>query len=157
VTGHAGEAELGSLRAELTRTAEIGDPTEEMLEIAAIVAAAPAPAGIRPVVVGGLAVAYWTTGLYLTADIDVVMPHSAAIEERLSPLGFEREGRIWTLPGREPVLERRSEEESLSTALAALRTVADRIEHESARLEIWDITDLARSLRDLPFGPAEEP
>jgi len=50
-------------------------------------------------------VAYWTTGLYLTADIDVVMPYSAEIEPRLALLGFEREGRFWTLPGRDRMLE----------------------------------------------------
>jgi len=90
---------------DLQRTADISDATEEMLEIAAVVDAALRPIAIRPVVVGGLAVAYWTTGLYLTADIDVVMPYSTEVEQRLASLGFEREGRFWTLPGRRPVLE----------------------------------------------------
>jgi hypothetical protein len=76
-----------------------------MLEIAGVVDAALRPIAVRPVVVGGLAVAYWTTGLYLTADIDVVMPYSSEIERRLALLGFERQGRFWTLPGRDPVLE----------------------------------------------------
>jgi hypothetical protein len=64
--------------------------TEQMLEITGVVDAALRPIDIRPTVVGGLAVAYWTTGLYLTGDIDVVMPHSAEIEQRLEALGFER-------------------------------------------------------------------
>ena len=76
-----------------------------MLEITGVVDAALRPIGVRPIVVGGLAVAYWTTGLYLTGDIDVVMPHSTGIEQRLAALGFERDGRFWTLPGRDPVLE----------------------------------------------------
>src|SRR3954452_21116015 len=33
------------------------------------------------------------------------MPHIAEIGDRLAALGFEREGRFWTLPGREPALE----------------------------------------------------
>jgi len=33
------------------------------------------------------------------------MPHIAEIGDRLAALGFEREGRFWTLPGRQPVLE----------------------------------------------------
>jgi hypothetical protein len=74
-----------------------------MLEIAGVVDAALRAIAIRPVVVGGLAVAYWTTGLYLTGDIDVVMPHSSEIGQRLAALGFERDGRFWTLPGRNPV------------------------------------------------------
>ena len=70
-----------------------------MLEIAGIVDAVLRAIEIRPIVVGGLA------GLYLTGDIDVVMPQSAQIEERLAALGFERDGRFWTLPGRDPVFE----------------------------------------------------
>jgi len=208
------EAELAELRLELERTAETADATEQMLEIAAVVAAALAPAGIRPIVVGGLAVAYWTTGFYVTADIDVVMPHAAEIDERLAALGFEREGRFWTLPGREPVLEApaatlefdpagysevqlasgrtvcvqdveevlllrlaefvatgnadafqqclwllgasalergrlqsRAEEESLEPALAAVNQIAQKIARDATTLQIWEITDLAKSLR----------
>jgi hypothetical protein len=214
VTGHPGDADLEALRLELRRTADIPDPTEEMLEIAAVVDAALRPVTIRPVVVGGLAVAYWTTGLYLTADIDVVMPYSAEIERRLASLGFEREGRFWTLPGRDPVLEApgstlefnpaghievelasgrtlriqeveevlllrlaefvatgnadvfqqclwllgvsgldrerlrtRAGEEALGRALDALDRIATTLGRDATKLEIWEITDLARSLR----------
>lgn len=185
-----------------------------MLEIAGVVDAALRAIQIRPVVVGGLAVAYWTTGLYLTGDIDVVMPYSTEIEERLSALGFERDGRFWTLPGRDPVFEApgltlelnpdghvevelasgrtirmqdveevlllrlaefvatgnadvfqqclwllgvsgldrerlrvRAGEESLSPALDTLRRTAKAVAQEATRLEIWEITDLAKSLR----------
>src|SRR5438876_7748267 len=54
-------SDLEALRVELQRTADIPDPTEQMLEIAGVVDAALRPIEIRPVVVGGLAVAYWTT------------------------------------------------------------------------------------------------
>ena len=77
VTGHRDGGDLEALRLELDRTAEIPDATEQMLEIAGVVDAALRSIAIRPIVVGGLAVAYWTTGLYLTSDIDVVMPPSA--------------------------------------------------------------------------------
>jgi hypothetical protein len=214
VTSHPDDADLEALRVELERTADISDPTEQMLEITGVVDAALRPIEIRPVVVGGLAVAYWTTGLYLTGDIDVVMPHSAAIEQRLAALGFERDGRFWILPGRDPVFEApgstlelnpdgyvevelatgrtiriqdveevlllrlaefvatgnadvfqqslwllgasglerdrlraRAGEESLARALDALDGTARRLEHDAARLEIWEVTDLAKSLR----------
>jgi hypothetical protein len=213
VTGHPDGGDLDGLRVELQRTADISDRTEQMLEIAGIVDAALRAIEIRPIVVGGLAVAYWTTGLYLTGDIDVVMPQSAQIEERLAALGFERDGRFWTLPGRDPVFEApgstleldpnghievelasgrtiriqqveevlllrlaefvatgnadvfqqclwllgvsgldrerlraRADEESLSRALDALSSTANSFEHD-ARLELWEITDLAKSLR----------
>jgi hypothetical protein len=103
--GRAEGKDLEELRLELERTSDIADLTEQMLEIVGVVDAALAPLGIRPVVVGGLAVAYWVSGLYVTVDIDVVMPHAASVEERLAALGFQREGRYWTLPGRQPVFE----------------------------------------------------
>jgi hypothetical protein len=154
------------------------------------------------------------SGLYVTADIDVVMPHAASVDARLAALGFRREGRYWTLPGRRPVieapgstllfnrdgyteaqlasgrsilvqdveellllrldefvatgnadvfqqclwllgsrsveralLERRAEEQSLGAALDAMGAVATEIEHDGRTLEIWEITDLAKSLR----------
>lgn len=223
MTGRTDGLDLRELRLELARTADIPDPTEQMLEIAGVVDAALAPIGIRPIVVGGLAVAYWTMGLYLTADIDVVMPHAVEIEERLAALGFEREGRFWTLPGREPVfeapgstlefnpegftdvqlassriirvqdveevlllrldefvatgnadvfqqclwllgasaldlqrLQHRADEQSLAPALGALNGIARKIGQEPTTLEIWEITDLAKSLRaPAPTGGAK--
>jgi hypothetical protein len=103
VTGHTDESDLEALRVELERTADVPDPTEQRSrEWSTLPFArseyAPSSSGASPV-------AYWTTGLYLTADIDVVMPHATEIEERLAALGFERDGRFWTLPGRVPVLE----------------------------------------------------
>ena len=87
-------------REALARALDIEDETERLLEVAAIVSEAVAPLGIRPVVVGGLAVAYWTAGAYRTGDIDVVMPYLPEIEEQLAGLGFTRKGRFWILPDR---------------------------------------------------------
>jgi hypothetical protein len=220
VSGHPDGADLEALRVELQRTADTRDATEQMLEIAAVVDAALRPIDVRPIVVGGLAVAYWTTGLYLTGDIDVVMPHSAEIDQRLAALGFERDGRFWTLPGREPVFEApgstlelnpdghievelasgrtiriqdaeevlllrlaeftatgnadvfqqclwllgvagldrerlrgRAADESLARALDALYRIGKRVQQDATKLELWEITDLAKSLR----APADEP
>jgi hypothetical protein len=105
MAGDAPDVDLDALRRELGQTAHIPDQTEQMLEVAAIVDAALATIETRPIVVGGLAVAYWTTGLYLTGDIDVVMPVTGQTNERLAALGFEREGRFWFLPGRETMFE----------------------------------------------------
>lgn len=220
MTDQPDETDLAALRIELKRTADIPDPIEQMLEITGVVDAALRPIDIRPIVVGGLAVAYWTTGLYLTGDIDVVMPHNKEIEQRLAALGFERDGRFWTLPGRDPLFEApgstlefnpeghvevelasgrtirvqdvdevlllrlaefvatgnadvfqqclwllgvsgldrsrlhvRAADESLAHALDALTRTAKTLEHDAMRLEIWEITDLAKSLR----GPRKDP
>ncbi len=84
-------------RAALAEALRLEDQTERLLEVAAIVSEALEPLGIHPVLVGGLAVAYWTAGAYVTGDIDVVMPYLPEIDERLAELGFERRGRFWLL------------------------------------------------------------
>lgn len=53
MTGDPGGDDLKALRRELERTADVADPTEEMLEIVGVVDAALALLGIRPIVVGG--------------------------------------------------------------------------------------------------------
>src|SRR3990170_5509969 len=96
---------MPDLRAELARALTIDDQTERQLEVVAIVSEAVADLGIRPVVVGGLAVAYWTAGTYLTGDIDVLMPSSPAVDERLRALGAGRGGRFWLIAEADLFLE----------------------------------------------------
>ena len=75
-----------------------------MLRIVAAVQSALTDTGSRPVIVGGLAVEYWT-GSYSTADIDVLLPSHHEITQRLEALGFVRHGRVWELPGHEVIWE----------------------------------------------------
>jgi hypothetical protein len=91
------EPDLVRLRQALLEAAVISDPTERLLEVAAIVGEAFADVGAEPVVVGGLAAAHWSRSAIITADIDVVMVRTPQLPERLRALGFQREGRIWTL------------------------------------------------------------
>jgi hypothetical protein len=93
--------DLEQLTQELGQVGTIADPTERLLEAAAIVAEAVADLDIQPVVVGGLALAYWTSGEIQTGDIDVVMPRAPQLRDRLAALGFELRGREWILPGAE--------------------------------------------------------
>ncbi len=65
---------LPALRAALADGAQIDDLAERTLEIVSIVDEAVSPLGIHPVVVGGMAVYFWTANpAFVTADIDVVM------------------------------------------------------------------------------------
>lgn len=93
------------LRDELAQAIAGEDPTERKIAVVAVVTAALADLRVRPVVVGGLAVEFWTYGEYATADIDILMPYDPQISARLAALGFEREGRHWVLPGSDVFLE----------------------------------------------------
>jgi hypothetical protein len=96
------------LRAELMRAAQVADLAERTLEVVAIVEAVAAPLGVHPVVVGGMAVYFWTASdAFLTHDIDVVMEVPDEMAAKLAELGFVRtpNGRHWVLEGTEIFLE----------------------------------------------------
>lgn len=59
----------------------------------------------RAIVIGGLAVEFWTRGLYSTADIDLYLPHGPAVDDLFAELGFRKEGRHWVLPEHEIFVE----------------------------------------------------
>jgi hypothetical protein len=64
--------------------------------------------GVRPVVVGGMAVYFWTASDdFFTYDIDVVMEVPEQLASTLAALGFTRtsDGRHWTLDDTEVFLE----------------------------------------------------
>jgi hypothetical protein len=99
---------LSELRAELLRAAGRADLAERMLEVASVVEVVAAPLGIHPVVVGGVAVYFWTASdEFLTYDIDVVMEVPEQLAELLAQLGFARtaDGRHWLLEGTDVFLE----------------------------------------------------
>ena len=50
---------------------------------------------IRPIVVGGNALEFYTLGEYATLDIDLVAPEREVIGQILEKAGFQREGRHW--------------------------------------------------------------
>ena len=53
------------------------------------------PENIRPVVVGGCALEFYTTGGYSTADIDIICPDNELLDSILSKWGFKKQGRHW--------------------------------------------------------------
>jgi hypothetical protein len=105
------ESESGSfadLSADLRRVAKAPDLAERTLEVVAIVETVAAPLGIRPVVVGGMAVYFWTASDdFFTYDIDVVMETPDALVDALERLGFTQtaDERHWTLEGTDVFLE----------------------------------------------------
>jgi hypothetical protein len=96
------------LRAELARAAQMDGLAERTLEVVAVVQDVAAPLGIHPVVVGGMAVYFWTASdEFLTYDIDVVMEVPDELAAKLAELGFVRteDGRHWRLAGTDIFLE----------------------------------------------------
>ena len=81
----------------------IDDQTERLLEAAAVVAEELAEIGRVPIIVGGLAVAYWAAGVETTGDIDVAMPDHPELGDHLELLGLLREGRVWATRDRRVV------------------------------------------------------
>jgi hypothetical protein len=83
-----------SVKQEVLRLASIADPTERLLEVAAVIGESLSDLGVQPVVVGGLALAYWSDNdEFITGDIDVVVPRVPELPVRLKALGFEQRGR----------------------------------------------------------------
>lgn len=106
IPGDAPAQRLEELRSALEKAVRIEDETERLLEVAAIVEEALAEVGVEAVVVGGLAVAYWTRGRYTTGEIDFVAPVNPALRTRLADLGFDRPaGRHWVYPNSSVALE----------------------------------------------------
>lgn len=90
---------------QIDRALGLEDPTEQMLSVAALITEAVRDLGYVPVVVGGLAVQFWTYGEYMTYDIDLLLPSTPEVDERLGRLGFVKEGRHWVIPGRDVFVE----------------------------------------------------
>lgn len=85
------QPDLGRLRAELAEIAQRADVVERTLEVVALLDAVTAPLGIHPVIVGGMAVYFWTAREeFLTYDIDLVMEVPSELHDQLSRLGFTR-------------------------------------------------------------------
>lgn len=54
--------------------------------------------GIRPIIVGGNAVEFYTLGTYATSDVDLASPGYEIIDNLLKSWGFQKVGRHWFLP-----------------------------------------------------------
>jgi hypothetical protein len=96
---------MASPQDELTRALALENETERKLAVVSVIDRQVQRLGFRPVVIGGLAVEFWTRGAYSTSDIDLYLPHVPGLDELLAELGFRREGRHWILPGSELFVE----------------------------------------------------
>jgi hypothetical protein len=58
-----------------------------------------------PVLIGGLALSYYTREVYFTADIDLAYADRDALDAVLKELGFEKKGRYWVHEGLDMAVE----------------------------------------------------
>lgn len=87
--------DIGELRKRLDAVDVIESALDRRMMALAVITEACADIGIRPILVGGAAVELYTLGGYATADIDVVMPSVPKVDDLMSRLGFQKEGRFW--------------------------------------------------------------
>lgn len=61
---------------------------------------------VKPIIVGGQAVEFYTAGGYTTMDIDIICECSTAeIDKRLKPLDFKKIGKYWTIEDSDIAIE----------------------------------------------------
>ncbi len=130
---------LAELRTDLLRAAATPDLAERTLEVVAVIEAAIAPLGIHPVVVGGMAVYFWTASdAFLTHDIDVVMDVPEQVNAALTELGFvrTRDGRHWLLEGTDVFLEAPSAQLDDDALVTEVRLPSGRTASVLSRVDI---------------------
>jgi ABC-type amino acid transport substrate-binding protein len=133
------DIDAADLRAALVRAAQNTDLAERTLEVVAVVEAAGAPIGIHPVVVGGMAVYFWTANEeFVTYDIDVVMAVPDELAAKLGELGFIRasDGRHWTLEDTEIFLEAPSAHLDSDAVVAEVKLQSGRTAKVLSRVDV---------------------
>ncbi|MFI5005432.1 MAG: hypothetical protein ACHQE6_10510 [Solirubrobacterales bacterium] len=127
------------LRAELALAAQSTDLAERTLEVVAVVEAVAAPLDIHPVVVGGMAVYFWTASAqFVTYDIDVVMAVPDELAVKLGELGFIRasDGRHWILEGTKVLLEAPSAQLDSDAVVADVKLQSGRTAKVLSRVDV---------------------
>ena len=102
-------ARIDELKERLARAADIDDTLDRRLWVLAIITEHLAPKGVRPILVGGAAVEFYTAGGYATLDIDVIAD-VRILGPAMLELGFEKAGRHWIRNDIDIALEAPSEE-----------------------------------------------
>lgn len=101
---------MEALRAELAAVAAdaLIEPVERALLVTGLLTEALAGSGTVPVLVGGMAVQFWTGSQeFATLDIDLVLDDSRGVDDLLVALGFAQAAnrRHWEIPGTDVIVE----------------------------------------------------
>lgn len=95
---------------DLSIVKDMPDTFEKRLLFVGILTKELAKYNIRPIVVGGNAVEFYTIGNYTTGDIDVVVEDYKKLGEVLTGWGFIKEGRHWVSKEYDILIESPAEE-----------------------------------------------
>ncbi len=119
---------MDDIRTRFQTALALENETERKLAVVSLIDELVQRIGWRAVVIGGLAVEFWTNGAFTTADIDLYLPHGPAVDDLLAELGFVKEGRHWVLHESELFIEAPAsfpaeEEEAAEIELASGDTV----------------------------------
>ncbi|MCL5291883.1 MAG: helix-turn-helix domain-containing protein [Actinobacteria bacterium] len=79
----------------LDRVRQQADALTKRLLLIALLTKELEPDNVRPIITGGQAVEFYTSGGYATRDIDLVSHRSDLIDRTLRRWGFQKEGRHW--------------------------------------------------------------
>lgn len=79
----------------LEKTKSISEPLKKRLFVLAVITKALEEYKIKPVLIGGGAVEYYTFGGYATQDTDLAVENHQKLDEVLKKLKFKAEGRYW--------------------------------------------------------------
>ncbi len=90
--------ETGKIRKLIKKLRTLPDNWQKRIFFVGILTKMLEPHDIKPVVVGGHAVEFYTLGGYTTGDIDLIVSDRKKLKEVLLKLGFEQRGRMWVHP-----------------------------------------------------------
>lgn len=79
----------------LKKAKKITDPFKRQLYIIGVLTRVLEKFNVKPVIVGGFALEFYTTGGYNTGDIDLVFPDYELLSKIMADLGFKKAGRHW--------------------------------------------------------------
>ncbi|MEW5767246.1 MAG: DUF6036 family nucleotidyltransferase [bacterium] len=93
------------LREKLKKAASIENPLKKRLWILAVITEALHPYNVKPILIGGGAVEYYTFGGYATFDLDMAVSDHQILTEVMDNLGLKKEGRYWSSEDLDIVIE----------------------------------------------------
>lgn len=83
------------LRRRLQQIEQIKDPLQRKLWALGVLTKGLALHKLRPILIGGAALEYYSLGGYATSDVDVAVPTDRAVDAVFAEMGFKKEGRYW--------------------------------------------------------------